>query len=162
MPQPLRDQDLSLRLDLLAWEEPMPALEWTNNVGFWWPMTSWVMLDNLVRNVGSGRDWRYLVIQEVADPFAATGHVYAQTLGSQAGLAVEIGEFRPPDNEYLWRLGTVGGATRPEVNVHTDPQMTLIVQPNEIHKVPVAVGALIAWLADQEVSPGLQRQRVYY
>ncbi|TFB96261.1 MULTISPECIES: hypothetical protein [unclassified Cryobacterium] len=163
MPQPLRDPDVSLSLDLLTWEEPIPALEWMNNLSRWAPMTSWVMLDALVRMVGSGPDWRFLVVQEVADPFAADGHLYAQTLGSQAaGLAVEIGEFRPPDSEDLWRLGTVGGATRPQVNVHSDPQLTLIVQRNEVLAPGVALGGLIAWLADHEVSPGLQRQRVYY
>lgn len=162
MPQPLRDPNLTLNLDLLTWEEASPGLVWTNNTGWWSPMTSSVMLDALVRMVGSGRDWHYLVVQEVADPFAVAGHVYAQTLGSQAGLAVEIGEFRPPDTEYLWRLGAVGGETWPEVNVHSDPQMTLIVEPREILSPPIALGSLIDWLADRTLSPGLLRQRVYY
>ncbi|MEB0303880.1 MULTISPECIES: hypothetical protein [unclassified Cryobacterium] len=164
MPQHLRDQDLSLSLDLLACEEPMPAkYQWMNSGGGWSPMGSWILLEKLVSMVGTGVDWNFLIVERISEP----GHPYpswfAQCLGSSRALTVELGWHPAEGIENLWRIGVAGGASRPLFNIHSDPDLFLMVQPGQaLSPLSIPLTVMIDWLSDGELAPGFVRERLRY
>jgi len=156
--------DLDRALELVLCEEPEPTkYRWMNSSGGGWaPMGSWIFLESLVLMVGTGVGWNFLIVERIREEARPYPSWFAQCLGSSRGLAVELGWHPAEGVENLWRIGLAGGKSWPLFNIHSDPDLRLMVEPKQALAPNLGLTLMIDWLSDGELREGFVRQRLRY